>query len=251
MERFIKELVKDAGKILKEKFRKVGVSRTKRNPLDVVTIADVMVDKLITGRIKKKFPSHSIVAEESGNYNGNSKKWIIDPLDGTNNFSLGIPLFVTQIAYVEKDQLKFAAIYDPVHDELFYAQKGKGSFLNGKRIHVSAKTDFEYSQGCVDFGLTSGSLKILNKIKQQIHHKSFWVRNLGASGISGSLIARGALDWSILTGCYVWDYAPLALLIEEAGGRVTNLKGKPWHFSDNNIIAGNKDLVAKIIKIIN
>lgn len=250
MEKFIKQLVKDSGKILKDKFRKVGVSRTKTNVLDVVTEADLMSDALITKRIKKKFPSHAIVSEESGEHNKSSKKWIIDPLDGTSNFSRGLPQFVTQLAYVEDNKVKFSAIYDPIHDELFFAEKNKGSYLNDKRIKVSTNSDFQYSQGCVDFGLTKESLDILRTINTVIHHELFWVRNLGAAGIHGGLVARGGLDWVILKGCYVWDYAPVALLIEEAGGVAKNLLGKDWTLNDRDLIAGNKVFVNKLSKLL-
>ncbi len=250
MEKFVKQLVRDAGSILRDKFGKVGVLRTKSHVLDVVTIADELADKLITDRIKKKFPSHAIVSEESGLYNQNSKKWIIDPLDGTSNFSLGIPLFVTQLAYVENDQVKIAAIYDPIHNNLFYAEKGKGAYLNNKRIKISSKTIFENSSGCVDLGLNSATIKIYDKIQKNIHHKHFWVRNLGAAGIHAGAVANGNLDWAILMGCYVWDYAPMALLVEEAGGMVRTAEGKKWTLTDKDIIAGNPVLVKKLIQIL-
>jgi len=250
MEKFIKQLVRDAGGILRDNFGKVGVLRTKSNVLDVVTVADELADKLITERIKKKFPSHAIISEESGTHNNNPKKWIIDPLDGTSNFSKGIPLFVTQLAYTENNKVKIAAIYDPIHDNLFYAEKGKGAYLNNKRIKISSKVDFEYSQGCVDLGLNFETIKIYDKIQKNIHHKYFWVRNLGAAGIHAGIVANGNLDWAILVGCFVWDYAPLALLVEEAGGLVRTVSGKKWTLKDKDIIAGNRVLVKKLIKIL-
>src|SRR3989344_3946052 len=145
MENFIKQLVRDSGKILSSKFGKIGVSHTKANPLDVVTQADLLADKLIVGRIKKKFPKHAIISEESGEHNQHRYKWIIDPLDGTSNFASKIPLFVTQLAFVEGDDVKFSALFDPIHDKLYFAQKGKGSFLNGRKIACSCNKNFRFS----------------------------------------------------------------------------------------------------------
>src|SRR5689334_8542195 len=133
MEKFIQQLGRDAGKILLAKFGKIKNLQTKRHALDFLTEADLMVDKLVTSRIKKKFPTHAIVSEESGKHNTSPNKWIIDPLDGTNNFAHGIPMFVTQLAYVENNKLKAAMIYNPVQDQMFYAETGKGAYLNGRR----------------------------------------------------------------------------------------------------------------------
>jgi myo-inositol-1(or 4)-monophosphatase len=251
METFIKQLVRDAGKILRDKFGKVGIHHTKKDALDIVTEADILADKLVTDRIKKKFPLHAIISEESGSHNTNPKQWIIDPMDGTNNFAMGIPFFVTQLAYAENGKLKFAAIYDPIHDKLYFAEKGKGAFVNDKKIHVTTTKDFQFSQGDLAMGISDGGLEILEKINRSIKGRAFWVRNFGSSGVSAGNIASGALDWTIQGFNYVWDYAPLALLVQEAGGVTLTLKGKPWTLKDNNIIAGNPVIVKQLIKILN
>ncbi|MBI2355629.1 MAG: inositol monophosphatase [Candidatus Doudnabacteria bacterium] len=251
MEKFIKQLLRDAGAILREKFGKITVANTKAHALDFVTEADLAADKLITDRIKKKFPTHAIISEESGEYNRHSNKWIIDPLDGTNNFLLGIPLFVTQLAFVQSNRIKFSAIYDPIHERLYFAERNKGSFLNNKKIRCANNTNLRSSQGAFDFYFNDG-FEVLTKINRSIKDKSFWARNLGSAGTTGTLISRGSLDWSIMIGgANIWDYAPSALLVREAGGVVKNFMGKDWQMGDRGFIAGNSALVKKLVSIVN
>ncbi len=252
MEKFIKQLARDAGKILRAKFGKVKNIQTKQHALDFLTEADLMAEKLITNRIKKTFPTHAIIAEESGEYNKQFKNcWIVDPLDGTNNFAHATPLFVTQFAYVEDGELKASVVYDPIHDRMFYAEKGKGAFLNGKKIKVSPKTDFSYSQGTTDFGLSKKGLEIYMKIRKSVGHDHLWLRNLGSAGIQGSFIAEGRFDWQAMRQSKLWDLAPLVLLIREAGGVVKNFEGQDWQLDDTDYVAGNPILVKKFLKILN
>ena len=238
MEKFIKQLVRDAGGILRDNFGKVGVLRTKSNVLDVVTVADELADKLITERIKKKFPSHAIISEESGTHNNNPKKWIIDPLDGTSNFSKGIPLFVTQLAYTENNKVKIAAIYDPIHDNLFYAEKGKGAYLNDSRIFV-AKDDRNRAMITVSPDRKDPEKKLFRNLYYHLPKIVARVRDFGSTALELAYVARGGLEANIQLGLSSYDFAAGVLLVEEARGKITKLDGSAWTFPEVKFVASN------------
>src|SRR3990167_4034173 len=144
MEQFIKNLTRGAGAILRDGFRRKFKVKIKSAFYDLVTEYDLLSDKYITERIAKKYPTHGILSEESG-HNGKRKNlWVIDPMDGTHAFAHGVPQFAVSIAFVSNDILKYAALYDPMQDELFYAAKGKGAFVNGKRtsVNIAEKLNF-------------------------------------------------------------------------------------------------------------
>jgi myo-inositol-1(or 4)-monophosphatase len=148
MDTFIKQLAKTGGEIVGKKFGKIGVKYTKKDAKDVVTEADLAANKVITNAIKKKYPNHSIISEETGEeMTGSDYCWIIDPLDGTLNFATNVPLFGTMIGLAYKGEMILSAIYFPCTKEMLFAKRGKGAFLNGKRVHCSAQKKWNQSYG--------------------------------------------------------------------------------------------------------
>lgn len=201
-----------------------------------VTKADKESEEFIIKNLHKNFPGVGICAEESGLVPGKGR-FIIDPLDGTNNFMHGIARFCVSIAYEENSKIEFAVVYEPVRDELFYAEKGKGAFLNRKRIKHSEEKD--PARALVSLSIPPSAYqkreKIMNALKKlivQVH----CIRFFGSAVLQQAEIAAGRIDGDIEFALSPWDAAAGWLLIEEAGGLITDQQG------GNNILKG--DIVA-------
>jgi myo-inositol-1(or 4)-monophosphatase len=253
IEKLIKQLAVQGGTITAKKFGKVGVEYTKADIADVVTVADLAANKAIIAGIKEEYPDHDIISEEipSGARTSNYA-WIIDPLDGTRNFVTKMPLFCTMIAFTKNDEVRMAAIYDPIHKDLYFARKGRGAFLNGRKIKCSDTKIWERS-----FGLGTGVMnpqkhtpEVMRLLMASAKNKVFWMGILGSVGISMTSVAAGKRDWAFSLSGSLWDYAPVSLMLEEAGCTVTNTQGKPWKLGDQGMIVGNKYLQPKLLKLI-
>lgn len=222
---FVTELSRNAGKILLEGLDDVHILDYK-GPTNIVTEVDRKAEAFIVGEIKKVFPGHTIVAEESGKTLGEQGKyWYIDPIDGTSNYARGVPLFCVSIGYAEDGKMLFGCIYDPVRDECFSATRGEGAWLNGNPIHVSKTskmidamlaTGFPY-----DLQQENNNLDHFNQIIKEVHV----VRRFGSAALDQAYVAAGRLDayWEI--GVEAWDIAAGSLIVEEAGGKVTTMQG--------------------------
>lgn len=234
-----------------EKYRKVGVKYTKENPGDVVTEADLASNDFIIEQIKRSYPSHGILSEETGADQADKEwVWIIDPLDGTRNFATHTPMFGTMVALTRNNVPEMAAIFDPVHDELAFAQRTRGAYKNGIKVHCSQKTNLEFSYGCGS-ALTSGkNYAIKRALLDESRVRQHSINDLGTIAIPTIYVADGRRDWKISKGGKVWDYTPAALILREAGCKVTNLEGNPWTMADDNIIAANDALHQQLVGII-
>ena len=222
---FITNLAKGAGEILRAGYGEVHQIDFK-GPIDMVTEVDKQAEDHIVSKIREPFPSHSIIAEESGKLDGEKdKRWFIDPVDGTSNYARGLPLFATSIAYAEKGEMQLGCIYDPMRDECFYAEKGSGAWLNGKTIHVSNTKEL------INAMLVTGFPYDIHKKENNINHFSniirevHTLRRLGSAALDLVYVASGRLDgyWEI--DISPWDIAAGTLIIEEAGGTVTTTNG--------------------------
>ena len=222
---FITNLAKGAGEILRAGYGEVHQIDYK-GPINLVTEVDKQAEDYIVSKIREPFPSHSIIAEESGKLDGEKeKRWFIDPVDGTSNYARGLPLFATSIAYAEKGEMRLGCIYDPMRDECFYAEKGSGAWLNGKTIHVSNTKEL------INAMLVTGFPYDIHKKENNINHFSniirevHTLRRLGSAAIDLVYVAAGRLDgyWEI--DISPWDIAAGTLIIEEAGGTVTTTNG--------------------------
>jgi myo-inositol-1(or 4)-monophosphatase len=251
MEQFIKNITRQAGNLVHRQFGKVGVKYTKSNSLDVVTQADLDSNSFLVKAIKKRFPTHGIVSEEMPAVNQKSPKfWIIDPLDGTMNFSKKIPLYAVLVAYVEKGKIQAACVSLPESNEIYFASKGGGAFLNGKRIFCSRKTELEDSLGCCGSSQKSAAqkLKFETELLRQTKNHLPWISTYASIGLSGVYTAGGRKDWYVSFKGYVWDFAAPVLIMQEAGVKVTNFEGKPWQLSDSRLVAANPLLHKQLIK---
>jgi myo-inositol-1(or 4)-monophosphatase len=208
---------------------------------NLVTEADHASEAAILAIIKKNFPDHQVLAEETGEHIQNSNyKWIIDPNDGTVNFAHGIPLCCVSISIEKDEEIVMAAVYAPVLNELYFAEKGKGAWLNDKKISVSNETDVRKSCLVTGFPYTyinmpNGPLEVFSRLIK----KGIPVRRLGSACIDLCWVACGRFDGFYEHKLETWDSAAGYLIVEEAGGKVTDHEGKKFSPYQHRIIATN------------
>ena len=219
---------------------------------DFVTKVDHASEEAIIETVRKAYPDHAVLAEESGNTAGSAEyQWIIDPLDGTTNFIHGFPQYCVSIAIRHRDALAHGVIYDPVKNELFTASKGRGAFLNDRRVRVSkcvrladalVGTGFPFKE-IDNIERYSGQLK-------QLMQKSAGVRRAGAAALDLAYVACGRLDafWEI--GLSAWDMAAGALMIQEAGGLVGDLRGEAGFLDKGEIAAATPKVYAALLEVL-
>lgn len=246
---------KIAGRIHQRYFQGKLKVEKKSSTFDLLTIADTEAEKAIVSLIKQHFPDHNIFAEE-GSYEKTSSEytWIIDPLDGTNNFISGLPIFCASVALSRKDKVIAGAIYDVMRNELFYAQKNKGAFLNGKRIKVNPTKTLKESLLITGFYYSRGKemIETLEAIKRFFFKHILGLRRLGAAALDLCYVAcgRAAGFWEFELN--PWDFAVGKLLIEEAGGRVTGRYAeKVPLFKKYFIVASNGKIHNQMLEVIN
>jgi myo-inositol-1(or 4)-monophosphatase len=214
---------KSAGYILKEHFGKVpqGAIRQKTKN-DFLSFVDEQSERVIIETIRSRFPEHAFLAEESGASNNHSPYlWIIDPLDGTKNYLSGIPVFAVSIALQHHNDLVLGIIYDPMRNELFHAETGKGAFLNNTPIQVSSKTKLSDCLLATGFPFKAKHLlpQYLNAF-EAVFNRSIGMRRMGAAAVDLAYVAAGRFDAFWELGLSPWDVAAGAVLVTEAGGTV-------------------------------
>ncbi|HVW87169.1 MAG TPA: inositol monophosphatase family protein [Bryobacteraceae bacterium] len=233
------EIAQDAGSLLRYYFER-RVSFEMKGEFDLVTEADRASEKLVVERLKKHFPDHGIVAEEGGGHESPSDyRWYVDPLDGTTNFAHSYPVWNVTLALEKAGELIAGVIFDPNRNELFSCEKGGGAFLNGRRIHVSKATrvaDSLMSTGFPNHNRTvNPNIHFFHELAMSAHG----VRRCGSAAIDLADVASGRLDafWEI--GLSPWDMAAGILLVQEAGGICTDMKGGPHHLRSPHILTDN------------
>lgn len=212
-----------------------------KGEFDLVTEADRASEKLIVERLRSHFPSHAIVAEEGGGHESSSEyRWFVDPLDGTTNFAHGFPMFCVSMVLERAGELIAGVVYDPIHQELFTAERGAGAFLNNHRIHVSAAARVTDSLASTGFPSRKRHHNINIHFYYQLAMASHGVRRTGSAALDLAFVASGRLDFFWEFGLKPWDMAAGALLVEEAGGRVSEMAGGPLSVTTcDNILADN------------
>ena len=242
IKKVLKLACNEAGEIIKKSFGSVKkISSKGKN--DWVTTQDKKVEKHIIDTIKKYYPDSSFIAEESGASPKSSRiQWIIDPIDGTNNFIHDYPFFCTSIGVQVDGELNYGAIYDPLRKEFFYAEKGLGAFLNNKRIKTSQVDNLEEALLCTGF-ITSKKHYAKKNIDnfQKLLFKCRSIRRDGSAALDLAYVACGRLDGFWELGLNSWDTAAGVLLVKEAGGVIGNSQGKTFDILKNkSLIASNK-----------
>ena len=212
-----------------------------KGEINLVTEADRRSEEVILSIIKDNYPDHRILAEETGE-SGNSSpfKWIIDPLDGTINYAHGYPCFCVSLAIEYEKEVIYGAVYDPVKDELFTAEKGKGAFLNGKEIKTSSTKQLDQSLLCTGFPYDVRDDMDSNMINfRTFLMKAQAVRRDGSAALDLCHTAAGRFDGFWEQKLFPWDVAAGGLLVTEAGGKLSNFKGENFSIYDNEIVASN------------
>ncbi|MBI2622149.1 inositol monophosphatase [Candidatus Microgenomates bacterium] len=218
----------------------------KENDKTPVTIADYESEKAIKSFILKRFPSANIVAEESGGSTSKDEFWTVDPIDGTRSFARGIPGWCVLISFFRKEVCELGVCHFPIFEQTLYAKRGGGAYLNNKRVHVS-KID-TLNKAYFGFGNPKHTKK-LNAV----------MRLVGASASTRSwevtyaafLLSQGKVDIVYDEYAQIWDRGPFCVIVEEAGGKITNLQGKPLTIEGRGYIATNGLLHDEVIRVLN
>ncbi|MDX9859553.1 MAG: inositol monophosphatase family protein [Rhodospirillales bacterium] len=237
-----RHLVRDFGEV-----ENLQVSR--KGPADFVSTADKKSESILHGELKKARPGYGFLMEEGGVIEGSdsSNTWIIDPLDGTTNFLHGIPFFAISIA-LERDRDLFAGvIYEPITDQMFWAEKGQGAHLNGRRLRVSARRELADSLFATGIPF-KGSLADDGFVRQldAVMRKSAGVRRLGSASLDMAYVAAGRFEGYWETGINAWDIAAGVVLVREAGGFVTEIDGGKDFLANRNVVAANPSMHAPL-----
>lgn len=225
----------------------VGVTAKARN--DFVTEADQAAEEEILRTIRRAYPKHAILAEESGASGDSEITWIIDPLDGTTNFIHGIPHYAVSIAVREHGRLEHGVIYDPNRRELYTASRGAGAQLDGRRIRVAQRRKLD--DAVLGTGIPYRNLEHVDAyfdMLKSITVRSAGIRRAGAAALDLAYVAAGRLDgfWEI--GLKPWDIAAGALLIQEAGGVNGDLEGQPTFMECGHIVSGNPQIFGALVR---
>ena len=242
------EIAREAGARLREFFAQ-GVETEYKGDVDIVTVADRTVERLIRGRLGETFPEHGIYGEEGTRERLEAEfRWYVDPLDGTTNFAHGFPQFCVSLGLEHRPQgiepdkdgtLEAAVIYDPMRDELFTAERGSGARLNGRAVHVSRTR--ELAEALVATGFPSRKRHSSPNVHfyQEFTLRSHGVRRAGSAALDLAYIACGRMDAFWEFNLNPWDTAAGILLVEEAGGRVTDFSGQHFRLDSREILASN------------
>lgn len=247
------EIVKEAGEIIKTGFGKKNIIEYKTNESNLVTEIDKKSEKLILDFIKKEFPAHSVIAEETGSKYGSSEyTWVIDPLDGTTNFAHNIPIFAVSVGIRKRNETVIGIIYDVMRNSIYSAEKGSGAFQNNNKIKVSNNCNLLKSVLVTGFPYNiKENYKDAIKIFGSFLTKTRGIRRLGSAAIDFCYVASGSFDGFWETNLAPWDVCAGMLLVEESGGKVTNFNGKDIDIFSNQFLATNGEVHEEMIKIIN
>jgi myo-inositol-1(or 4)-monophosphatase len=224
---YLEKLAREAGAILRAGYS--GDHQVSyKGPIDLVTEVDHQSEAYLLGELKRDFPSHHIFTEESGIIEGNVEDiWYLDPLDGTVNYAHHVPIFSVSIAYASRGTLVLGAVYDPLRDEMFSAERGKGAYLNGKRLQPSSVTELRRSLLVTGFPYDTWDTPRDNFANfVRLAKLTQGVRRLGSAALDLTYVAAGRLDGFWELSLRPWDVAAGGLICEEAGARVTNIRGE-------------------------
>jgi myo-inositol-1(or 4)-monophosphatase len=243
----------EAGRFLKMNIGKYKqLERKHGEESNLVTEIDKKAEHLIIEKIKQRYPQHSILGEESGIHTSGSEfKWVIDPLDGTTNFTHGLPIFCTSIALEHNGEIILGVIYDPNSEELFTGEKGKGAYLNSRKMRVSDTRSLMES-----LIVTGFPYDIKKNPYNAVEHfsnvlmESQAVRRLGSAALDLSYVACGRFDgfWEVTLN--PWDMAAGVLFVQEAGGKFTNFKGFPSDIYNPNVLATNGRIHDQLVGVL-
>ena len=253
---FAMQMARDAGRILVDRQGR-ALQVSKKGDIDLVTESDLASEKLIIDRIRSHYPRHAILAEESGASDGSIAtegksewKWIIDPLDGTTNYAHGYPCYCVSIALERAGRIEIGVVYDPTRDEMFAAERGQGATLNDRRIRVSDVEELNSSMLCTGFPYNVRERPDFARYFAAFTMKAQAVRRDGSAAIDLAYVACGRFEGFWEDGLHPWDVAAGLLLIEEAGGMVTDFNSGPLSIYTPKVLASNGLVHQAMMKVL-
>lgn len=228
----------------------IHVAEKGRN--DFVTQVDTEAEAAIIEVIKDHYPDHAILAEESGAEGDHEYCWIIDPLDGTTNYMHGFPVFSVSIAVAQNDKLQHAVVYDPLRQEIFAASRGQGAQLDGRRIRVSKQTALKGALVATGFPyrMTEDNIDRYLDMLKAVMIETAGVRRPGSAALDLCYVAAGRVDGFWELGLSRWDISAGALIIREAGGRISDFHGGDGFLSSGNVVAGTPKVYSALSKLL-
>jgi myo-inositol-1(or 4)-monophosphatase len=241
------------GEILEGYWRSLpGGSISEKRKNDFVTRADKESEEAIVARIREAHPQDGFVGEEGGRRGsgGEERTWIIDPLDGTTNFIAGFPFWCVSVAARERGEIVAGVVWDPLRGELYLAERGAGAFRNGRRLRVSAQSDLDGAFLSTGFPFRSKDrLDLYLALFRELFQHARAIRRAGSAALDLANVAAGVFDGFFEFRLSIWDIAAGALLIEEAGGRITDFDGRDNHWQRGNVVAGSPGVAGEIVQI--
>ncbi len=239
---FAIDIAKKAGEIQLSYFGKISSLQTKSSNIDLVTNADIESEKFILDQINIKFPNHSILSEEKGHIDNKSEyTWVIDPLDGTTNFSHNLPIYSVSIGLMKNDNIICGVVYNPAANKCFYAEKNKGAFLNNSKIFPTKTQKLKNTLLATGFPYKHDNRYDLSfDIFKHFYDKTRGVRRLGAASLDLCFVAMGRFDGFYEFELKPWDICAGSLIVSESGAIVSDWNGEKLPLSGKRILAANK-----------
>ena len=255
LHRFVRDLARRTGELQLSRYQDPG-EITEKGPKDYVTEVDLLCEEFMISEIRERYPDDAILSEErGGEISASGRTWFLDPVDGTANYARANPLFCVCVSVAEGPQVTHAAVAAPRLGDVYHARLGSGAFRDSNAgetypLQVAGTEELGNSFVGADVSYQAGNDPRKHGVLE-VFKRCWQVRSIGSAGIRGAWLAAGYLDVSIGTRNTAWDYAPTALLVTEAGGRVSNLTGGPWTYDSDGLLATNNDaLHAEVLKII-
>lgn len=256
---FAKQLAREAGEILRGWYEQELTIETKSSEFDLVTSADRASEQLILERIGERYPTHAILAEEAGGARSPVPfRWIVDPLDGTTNFASAFPHFCVSIALQEEGSTIVGAICDPLRDELFWAARGQGAWLQSprtpeaRRLRVNPTERLEAALLATGFAYSRATTELDNVREfERVIRRIRGIRRAGSAALDLAYVAAGRLDGYWEYHMQAWDTAAASLMVEEAGGELRQISGEPWDPWQQSTVAANPRLLPRLLAALN
>ncbi len=241
-----------AGQLIRESFGKMQFTQFKRNAIDLVTETDRQAEALIVSILQRQFPEYGVLSEEGSSFQGSLQEfWIIDPLDGTTNYTHGYPMVAVSIALARQDEILLGVVYNPLADELFVAEKGRGATLNDHPIHVSSTSSLAESLLASGFPYDAWYSERDNTREwRQFLKRVTSLRSDGSAALDLCQVACGRLDGYWELDLDPWDMAAGSLIVQEAGGRVTDAQGEPFSPYRRSIVASNGHIHYEMLEVL-
>lgn len=251
MQTFLLDIIREAGKLAKEYFDAGVTHRTKENLGDLLTDADIAVSNFLVSQIHRRYPDHHIHSEElADDINpGAEYEWVIDPIDGTRNFAMGISFWCQLVAVMKNGAPYLAAIYNPNADELFFAEVGRGAVMNGKAIHVNSTSTLDYGFGVCVRAWRDNPGGYVRMMERLIHNTTVWMHNYGTM-LACCYVANGGIDFFVGNSGFDHDNLAPTLICKEAGAVVTDSEGKPWQRGRSDLVIANPHLHPRVLELL-